>query len=358
MLEKLTQEQVDLQKVVSKEWIDAFNNNTTFNEDEVVKGIEWVYKFSKLDKPQVIIVDNPKQVQVVANRIMQGKKEGEPMELEYITPCSYLDYSNSGWCSYYDYFTRIGVLDNEDFNTYSKLIKQGIYYTISLDSHCIVSKPPIEVHVNKEGILNNIDSEAIVFKGYALHAVNGVIIDSEIFHNIKSNTFTLEEFVRIPNEEVKSACISMIEQLRGTEGVYIFFKANLKEISTYTDIKDPKYLEGTTGGMNVGVYSLFRGHINKFEVSYLRCYCPSTDRMFFLGTDNHIETAKDAVASLYRVPRMLVKHLKEIRRQGERFTSLFTEEGKEILRGMTQEQASDLVSVDGDTYFNLITYEY
>ena len=51
----------------------------------------------------------------------------------------------------------------------------------------------------------------------------------------------------------------MIQELKGDEGIVNFFRESLNEVDTYVDKKE-KYLQGTTGGMNIGVYTLFKGN--------------------------------------------------------------------------------------------------
>jgi len=140
--------------------------------------------------------------------------------------------------------------------------------------------------------------------------------------------------------------------------LFRFFSKDLKEVDTYTDKKDEKYLKGTTGGMNVGVYTLFKGGINGEKVAYVRCYCPSTDRMFFLGVAPENKNAKDAIASLYRIPSKLKSHIKSIARQGERFSTTFTDAGTKIMKSLSESDTANLVSINGNDYFKLMSYEY
>ena len=156
---------------------------------------------------------------------------------------------------------------------------------------------------------------------------------------------------------MKSAIIALMQERFGEEHVFRFFSKDLKEVDTYVDKKDEKYLEGTTKGMNVGVYTLFKGEINNESVAYVRCYCPSTDRMFFLGVDPKHNNAKDAIASLYRVPKQLKNNIKYIQRQGERFSTVFDEQGTNLLK-KKKVNCSDTVSISGDEYFQKITFEY
>jgi len=80
--------------------------------------------------------------------------------------------------------------------------------------------------------------------------------------------------------------------------------------------------------------------------------------MFFLGVDSIHKTAKDAIASLYRIPSKLKTHIKSISRQGERFSTILTEEGKSILKSMSEDEISNNSTLTGEKYFSLIKYEF
>jgi hypothetical protein len=122
------------------------------------------------------------------------------------------------------------------------------------------------------------------------------------------------------------------------------------------DKKDAKYLEKTTG-MNVGVYTLFKGKVMDEEIAYVRCYCPSTDRMFFLGVNPNNINAKDAIASLCQVPIEIKNELIEIRRVGEIFNFSFSQKATKLLKE-NKVNINKTVSLSGNDYFSKLTYEY
>jgi hypothetical protein len=282
-------------------------------------------------------------------------------KIQFENFASYGNISDFGWVSFYDYFQEVNVKlgDKEnDFNTFKNFLKTGFYDCIQLKRCVIVCKRPISIKKNSIS-LHSIDGPAIKWEdGYELYFVNGRSISKDNFQKISDKKYTIVDFAKETNEEVKSACIALMQEKFGDTYLLDFFNEFLKEIDTFVNKKDEKFLEGTTGGMNIGVYTLFTGNINETKVSYVRCYCPSTDRMFYLGVDNGHMTAKDAIASLYRVPNKLEKHIKSIRRQGERFSTCFTDEGKKILSLLSKEEVSNVVSITGDKYFELMEYEY
>jgi hypothetical protein len=240
----------------------------------------------------------------------------------------------------------------------------GIYTAIFSELVCVVSKYPKKIHRNENNDLHNLERPAIEwgnisdYTKFDGHYINGRNIPTNHFHSISEKSFTMEDFINEENEEHKSTCIAFMQEKFGDEYIVDFFRENLKEVDTFVDKKDESYLEGTTKGMNIGVYTIFKGEINNESIAFVRCYCPSTDRMFFLGVDSRYNTAKDAIASLYRIPSKLKHHIKSISRQGERYSTILTDQGKEILSSMSEREISDTTSLPGDEYFQLIKYEF
>lgn len=248
--------------------------------------------------------------------------------------------------------------DNEYYDHYRNLVLSNVNGFMPYNDLCVAIEKP-EIILNNLDELHSIDNMAIQYKdGFGFYFIDGNLFDNVLYQKIIDRKFTVEEFFKIENEEIKSNCIQLIQERFGDEYLFDFFSKQLKEIDTYVDKKDKKYLEGTTGGMNIGVYTLFSGQIENVEISYVRCYCPSTDRMFFLGVENEHKNAKDAIASLYRVPVKLRKHIKYIQRQGERFSTVFTKEGVKILKTLTKEDVRNTTTITGDEYFSLMRYEY
>ena len=252
-----------------------------------------------------------------------------------------------------------------DFEECFKLQREsGVYSCIFSEQVAVVCKYPKKVYQQSNDFrLHNTETQAVEWGnlfGIELNCyyVKGRNIPKELFEKLKSDNYTFEDFAKEQDEEIKSACIAFMEETKGADYLVSFFRDYLKEVDTYLDKKDEEYLVGTTGGMNVGVDTLFKGNINNTNIAYVRCYCPSTDRMFFLGVHSDYNNAKDAIASLYRVPRKIKDDIKSINRQGERFSTSFTENGLKKLKSLDKKDIEDLVPITGDEYFKLIKYEY
>ena len=426
MKETLTQHEQEMIPVIRDRWLNyILSCNNNLDKEKAAKGIEWLYKFCKKEKPIMIFMDSPLGCQIAANFFINkgqniwqniwqniGQNIGQNIrqnirqnieqnilqnirqniwqnirqniwqnivngDLKYHSTSYYGGITDYGWVSYVDYFFQLGLIkakEESDFNSFKEFLLSGIYDMIQFDGMCICSGMPVVIKQDSETRLHNVNGYAVKWRDeFGMNFIHGVFINDDLYEKLTSKLLTFEEWAKEGNEEVKSAILSFMEEKWGSEYLFRFISDNLKEVDTYTDKKDKKYLVGTTGGMNIGVYTLFKGRLNNVEgklksngrdkenfvdLAFVRCYCPSTDRMFFLCVGAENKTAKDAIASLYRIPAKLKKEIKYINRQGERFSTVLTEKGDKILDAMNQEEINDLVHISGDEYFSKMRYEY
>jgi hypothetical protein len=410
-LEKLTPDQEKLMYKTRDWWLDRFFScKTKLDKQAAIESIEWMYKLSGLDKPTIVFVDSPLGCQIAITYIKallghqdkvraqvwnqvrdqvidqvrvqvkaqvwdqvgaqvwnqvrdqvgdQVMDQVSKTKLEWFDFSSYGNIWDYGWVGFYDFFEKINLCEHKNYKQFKKLVLSGVYDMIQLKNFCIVSTLPTEIYRNSENRLHNLSQPAITFgDGYNQHYINGVFITEELFEKLLTKKYTFEDFISEQNEEIKAACLFFMREKWGEDYLISFVSEHLKEVDTYVNKKDQKYLKGTTGGMNIGVYTLFKGDIKGIQLAYVRCYCPSSDRMFYLGVDTDQTNAKDAIASLYRIPRCMKSYIKDIRRQGERFSTTFTDQGKQLLKTLSKEQAEDLIFISGTEYFQKMSFEY
>ena len=368
-------------------------------EENGRKYVEKIYEMAGYKKPLVFFAKNQTEYKIlfeIIPQILGGKEFDSSLYSSLYSSLSSSLYSSlssslnsslssslsselnkdkirSSWawyCSIYSriYFTWYKFIQDE-FNIDHKYKEDvnELYYLIinSTISRCwftehfvLVLNNPSKVNfVNDQ--LHNVHGSSYEYEnGEKYYHVIGRQLSEEVFNDITNKTYTPAEFFKEENEDVKAACIAMMQELHGDTFVFDFFRSVMKEVDTYKDVKDSEFLEGTTGGMNIGVYTLFKGEVEGTEISYVRCYCPSTDRMFFLGVEPKYNNAKDAIASLYRVPVKLKDEIKYIQRQGERFSTVFTDKGMSILEEMSKEDIQNTTTIDGNAYFSRMKYEY
>jgi hypothetical protein len=131
----------------------------------------------------------------------------------------------------------------EDSNIYSAIFSELV---------CIVSKYPKKITRNQNNDLHNIEESSIDWSystdltKFDCFYINGRNVPSKYFESISNKTFSMDDFTKETNEEYKSSCIVLMQEKHGDEYLVNFFRQNLKEIDTFVDKKDDKYLEGTT----------------------------------------------------------------------------------------------------------------
>jgi hypothetical protein len=371
MLEKLTPEQEAVLPVYRDKWLNkifAYELLNTQTVENIKKQMEALYTFCGFAIPEVIVVDSPFACQkVVKDRIKILREKGElPAdfnESEALQFSTYINYSDFGWLSFYDFFlNETDIIDEYKDNLNSVIgFVNASFMSIQLDTLCVVSRYPSKIVRNENNDLHNLDGAAVEFlDGYCQYYYNGLALSEELFKSLYNKEYTFEQWTKESNEEIKAAVLAYFTDKFGSEYTYMFLKQHLKEVDTYKDIKSEEYLKNTVNSMELGVYTLFKGTVGDMELAYVRCYDYSSDRIFFLGVEPNIDNAKDAVASLCRVPAKLKPHLLSMSRQGEIFSFNFNEEGTNMLinKVLSEMDMNDLVPLTGDEYFSKMRFEY
>jgi hypothetical protein len=193
MLESLTPEQEELMLKVRDYWKDLlFSCKHSINKEKATEFVTFIYELSSLGKPEIIFVDSPMACQKKVNE-MKGNEKETFEEFSY-----YGNISDYGWVSFYDFFTQIGILNDEKFNKYRDLLAScGVYDMIQLKSHCIVSDMPDRIERDDQGRLHCEEQSAIHFKdGYEQYYWHGVYVPKNWIMNkedLTKDTFLTEE---------------------------------------------------------------------------------------------------------------------------------------------------------------------
>ena len=420
MEEKLSPEENEAMLRISDKWLNKIFKYELYNsvtEESLNKGINELCKLYGLESPKIILCDSPlayqkEAISLIGDEGIQnyfgGSFYGDLFNYDLtkmidVDDAPYLQFLNLVWeevvplfisiargfenpCLeftqnrlngiylngvFYRYYSNKNLLKNDDSlkEKFNKLFSflENLFMPVFLEKTelgkvWLVSRYPSHIIRNSQNQLHSLTEYAVKFKdGYGQYYSNGVYIPDELFNKLANKKYTFEEWTKEENEETKSLVLAFYEEKFGGEFVFRFLSEFLKESDSYVDRKEGKYLENTTKGMNLGVYTLFKGVIDEnTEIAYVRCYCPSTDRMFFLGVNPENTNAKDAIASLCQIPKKLKDHLISFNRQGEIFSFNFDEFGTKLLKNkeLTNEDINDVISLSGDEYFQKIKFEY
>ena len=137
--------------------------------------------------------------------------------------CSYGDINDYGWVSFYDFFTEIGVFNNDDFNRFKNLISSNYFTMIQMDTPCFVVKNPKHIRLNAQNQMNSISEYAIKFNdGTGMYFVNGQYLSDTLYQKLSQKEYTPTEFFAEKNEETKSAAIAYMQQAFGADYVASF----------------------------------------------------------------------------------------------------------------------------------------
>jgi len=220
----------------------------------------------------------------VAENVAETVRNDVADNLHYY-PGSYCNVSDYGWLAYYSFFEQIGLnLKNEAFGKFRDLINTGLYDTIQLDGLCVVSEMPIILERSPTGQLHSTTGPAIAWSdGYEIYALNGVMIDGDLYNQITNKTLSAKEALTISNVQVR------MEALK-------FLGSN----QLLTD------LGATPISTELG-YELFKIE-GVFDVTEycLRYSCPSTGQIYVDFIDPIVGARGDAisaVASKWRLSR-------------------------------------------------------
>ena len=198
MLESLTPEQEAKMLEVRDYWKDYFFScRNKVNKPEAEKFVKFIYELSSLTMPEIIYADSPMHCQKIVNEL----KKNETLTFESFS--SYGNVSDYGWVSFYDFFTQIGVLNDEKFNTYKELLlSSSVYDMIQLTNYCIISNMPDRIERDDQGRLHCENNSAIHFiDGYEQFYWHGVYVKKDWIMN--PDSITKETFMNEKNAELR-----------------------------------------------------------------------------------------------------------------------------------------------------------
>jgi hypothetical protein len=146
------------------------------------------------------------QVRAQVEDQVEDQVRDQPIEFERFA--YYGNVTDYGWVSFYDFFTRIGIINHEGFNSFKKLLLTGVYDMIQLNGFCIVSRMPTHISRNNNNRLHGEGMPAINFAdGYEGHYWNGVRVEKQWVEN--PDSVTRETIITEKNAE-RRRCIREI----------------------------------------------------------------------------------------------------------------------------------------------------
>lgn len=219
-------------------------------------------------------------VEVVYNTIAGQKLKYYDFAYHY----NAMDYH---WVAFYEYFTRIGVVNHEPFNTYNDYLKAGVYESIQLRGMCTLSLMPKHIRRDAQNRLHALEQKeaAIAWHDdYKLYYVNGVYFPEDLYLGMVNGTLNAQEVLKLENAEQKTIAVKQFG-----------YDKLLKEVgsrvidSQLVDINgEPK------------VYELLEANLGDDDVpaKFVKVVCHSTGKEAMLRVDPRDKKIKDAMSAI------------------------------------------------------------
>lgn len=195
--DKLTPEEDKFQEQVCNEWIkQSIGGATDIDEKIVSEGFNWLYEISGVAPPKygMEVYDSPQAA------IRAAKKECPD-----VTNTHYVGLmADAYWVAFYDFFTRIEVIKEENFNKYRQLLWAGVWDCICLDEKTFVIRRPELVSEDTNQRLHAENGPALRFKdGFEVYVWHGVIMNRRMI--MEPDSYTREELMSEQNSEIRRA---------------------------------------------------------------------------------------------------------------------------------------------------------
>lgn len=200
---------------------------------------------------------------------------------------SYMDLSNYGWVSFYDFFEKINILDNFNFKQYKKILKSGVFNAYEFENCVFAIQPPIYVERNSQGRLHSTSTAAVKFRdGSSYYFINGRPIPEWVIE--KKDSITKDQFLQEKNSDIKGA----IYEVLGSKGIINLLGAEI------TDSKTIHHANGDVETVELLKTKDTFPELDNEPMAWVKMICPSTGTNYLIGVEPKYNDATEAIASL------------------------------------------------------------
>ena len=200
---------------------------------------------------------------------------------------SYVDLSNYGWASFYDFFDKINIIDNFNFKQYKKILKSGVFNAYEFENCVFAIQPPIYVERNSQGRLHSTSTAAVKFRdGSSYYFINGRPIPEWVVE--KKDAITKDQFLQEKNSDIKGA----IYEVLGAEGIINLLGAEI------TDTNTIHHANGEVETVELLKTKDTFPELGNDPMAWVKMTCPSTGTNYLIGVEPQYNDAIEAIASL------------------------------------------------------------
>jgi hypothetical protein len=310
MIEKLTKKQIELQAIKRDEWINIALYKQDVDKEEIEAGVKWLYYASNLKEPKVIIVTGPKDFAKkfsasvgasvrasvgasVRDSVWDSVRDSVGASVrasvwdsvwasvrDSVSICSQsYDADFAAWCEYYK---EIGAIKtNEKTDKYLGYLRSGAFYVFFFEKVAFVMLKPTIVKQDEQKRLHSENGPALAFAdGTEIYKLHGVTFDKK-WHN------------KIVNDKFKAKDVFAIDNLEHRRIAYDYMdKSKMRQLKNYKILDE----QVDDKGNPMKIISFTVPNVNE-PLKYYNCFCPSTKREYFIGTN--FDTCEEAKAQSF-----------------------------------------------------------
>lgn len=272
-----------------------------FDIDKAKEAVAWNYKQSNFEVPEVIVVENPKEIfetyKILLKKAGYTKEKFDKLLADFNVSDMYLYTLNVYSQSYYQWYKfiknefNLPLTIEKEFEECFKLQQEsGIYCALFLDKICIVSKYPKKIYRNSDNNLHNLNGQAVEWgftsekSKFNCYYVNGRNIPEELYLKALNGEITKKDWLSETNEDIKSAWYEIL----GPDKVMEILEA--KEIDSQTIVHDNGELENHILYKTKFILSEIGEHL-----AWVKFICPSTGSNYLISVNPKWNTCKEAV---------------------------------------------------------------
>ena len=183
-------------------------------------------------------------------------------------PFAYSSIMWSGWVAFYEFFTQIGVLNDDKFNRYVEYLNAGGTFTVMMDKILVTCPCPTKIYVDDQQRLHSDQFATIEWAdGYAQWYLDGVSLTHEIWSKIVTHEMTFAEIMAIEDADVRAVALKYNQNAIIADGAELIDE------------------HPTAGELFLIRKRPINKLVNKPNIYFLRMKCQSTGRVFVEAVD-------------------------------------------------------------------------
>lgn len=259
MITELTKQQEEFIPIIRDKWINLIHSKWKIDQKKTTELINTFNSIMENKSIKIEYLDSPLALLNRSNEIKWTKGE----IYEFGSYISIIDYV---WIWYGEYCNILWIKysEQEKFDYIKQILENYIYDMILLDDTLLICGLPDIISTDNEDQLHNVNWVAIWWKDWFwAHFLEWISIENDLFDKLKNNTLTVSEILKVPNTEKRRV-------------LWKYSNKNwLNQIGKLLD---------KTIDEQWKIMKIWEIKIDGKPALFYNCICPSTDREYFLWT--------------------------------------------------------------------------